>query len=84
MKKIIKLKVDNQNAGKRLDIFVTSKITDLRRTRIKNLILENFVKINDKINCEPSKKINYKDKIIIEIPAPKKTNIVPCIVTKAR
>ena len=77
MKKIIKLFVDDQNSNKRLDIFISSKITDISRTRIKNLILDGFVKVNDKINYEPSKKINLKDNITIEIPPPKKTNIKP-------
>ena len=77
MKKIIKLFVDDQNSNKRLDIFISSKITDISRTRIKNLILDGFVKVNDKINFEPSKKINLKDNINIEIPPPKKTDIKP-------
>ena len=63
MKKIIKLFVDDQNLNKRLDIFISSKITDMSRTRIKNLILDGSVKINNKINYEPSKKINLKDNI---------------------
>ena len=77
MKKIIKLFVDDQNLNKRLDIFISSKITDMSRTRIKNLILDGSVKINNKINYEPSKKINLKDNINIEIPPPKKTDIKP-------
>ena len=77
MKKIIKLSVDDQNSNKRLDIFISSKITDISRTRIKNLILDGFVKINDKIIYEPSKKINLKNDITIEIPPPKKTFIKP-------
>jgi len=77
MKKIIKLFVDDQNSNKRLDIFISSKITDISRTRIKNLILDGFVTVNNKINFEPSKKINLKDIIIIKIPLPKKTTIKP-------
>ena len=77
MKKIIKLFVDDQNSNKRLDIFISFKITDISRTRIKNLILDGFVTVNDKTNFEPSKKINLKDTIIIKIPLPIKTNIKP-------
>ena len=77
MKKIIKLVVDEQYSNKRLDAFISSKITDVSRTRIKNLILEGMVKINNEISCEPSKKINLEDNLIIEIPPPKKTNIKP-------
>ena len=77
MKKIIKLFVDDQNSNKRLDAFISSKITDVSRTRIKNLILEGMVKINNEISYEPSKKINLEDNLIIEFPPPKKTNIKP-------
>ena len=57
MKKTINLIVDSQNSSKRLDAFVSSKIADISRTRVKNLILEGCVKINNKINYEPSKKL---------------------------
>jgi len=77
MKKIIKLVIDKQCSSKRLDVFISSKITDLSRTRIKNLILNGMVKINNQICYEPSKKINLKNNLIIEIPPPKKTNIKP-------
>jgi 23S rRNA pseudouridine1911/1915/1917 synthase len=77
MREVINLVVDKQFSGKRLDVFISSKITDLSRTRIKNLILENMVKINNQICYEPSKKINFKDNLVIEIPPPKETNIKP-------
>lgn len=77
MKKIIKLIVDKQYSSKRLDAFVSSKINEISRTRVKNLILEGLVKINSEISYEPSKKINLKDNLVIEIPPPKKTNITP-------
>ena len=77
MKKNIQLIVDSQNKSKRLDAFISSQIIDISRTRIKSLILDGFVKINDEINFEPSKKINAKDNIAITIPPPKKTDIKP-------
>ena len=77
MKKIIKLIVDKQNSTGRLDTFISSKLIEFSRTRIKNLILDGFVKINDKIYYEPSKKIILNAILTIEIPSPKKTNIKP-------
>lgn len=77
MEKIIKLIVDEHNANKRLDSFISSKITDISRTRIKNLILEGCVKVNNKINKEPSKKTNSNESLIIVIPQPKKTSMNP-------
>ena len=69
--------VDEQCSNKRLDAFISSKIADVSRTRIKNLILNGMVKINNQICYEPSKKISLKNNLIIEIPPPKKTNIKP-------
>jgi 23S rRNA pseudouridine1911/1915/1917 synthase len=77
MRKVINMLVDKQYSGERLDVFISSKIADVSRTRIKNLILEGMVKINNEISCEPSKKIKFKDNLIIKIPPPKKTNIKP-------
>jgi len=50
MKKIIKLIVEEKNLVKRLDNFINLQITDISRTRIKNLILDGFVKINNTEN----------------------------------
>jgi len=71
------LVVDKQCSSKRLDAFISSKIIDVSRTRIKNLILNGMAKINNQICYEPSKKISLKNNLIIEIPPPKKTNIKP-------
>ena len=54
MKKIIKLMVDKQYSSKRLDTFISSKITDVSRTRVKNLILEGMVKITASLKKEPN------------------------------
>ena len=77
MRKVINMLVDKQYSGERLDVFISSKIADVSRTRIKNLILNGMVKINNQICYEPSKKISLKNNLIIEIPPPKKTNIKP-------
>ena len=77
MKKIIKLIVEEKNLVKRLDNFINLQITDISRTRIKNLILDGFVKINNKTNYNPSNKIKINDNIDIQIPDPVKTDIKP-------
>ena len=61
----------------RLDIFLHSKITVLSRTKIKNIISEGYVKINNLIVREPAKKIKDKDSVSIKIPAKKDTIILP-------
>ncbi len=77
MKKIIKLFVEDQNPSKRLDTFISSKVIDFSRTRIKNLILEGNIKVNNKVCYSPAKKINLNDNLLVEIPLPKKAFIKP-------
>ena len=77
MKNIINLIVEQNSDKKRIDMFIFEKCSQLSRTRIKNLILDNKLKINGKINQSPSKKINIGDNISLEIPEPKKTSLKP-------
>ncbi len=77
MKNIINLIVEQNSDKKRIDTFIFEKCSQLSRTRIKNLILDNKLKINGKINQSPSKKINIRDNISLEIPEPKKTSLKP-------
>ena len=77
MKKIIKLIVKQNEINNRVDIFISNKEATLSRTRIKNLILKEKLKINDLIITNPSKKLNIKDKIQLEIPSPEKASLKP-------
>ena len=63
--------------GLRIDALLSSKKKELSRTRIKKLILNKKLKLNSKILDDPAKKVNVGDKIIFEIPEPKKTNLKP-------
>ena len=76
MKNIISLIVKDKDKNLRIDSFLSKK-KELSRTRIKNLILLKNLKINNKIIINPSKKINEGDKIIFEIPDPKKASLKP-------
>jgi len=77
MKNIINLIVEQNSDKKRVDAFIFNNCSLLSRTRIKNLILDNKLKINGKINQLPSKKINIGDNISLEVPEPKKTSLKP-------
>jgi len=77
MKNIIKLIVDESNKEIRIDLFLTNKKKELSRTRVKNLILKENLKINNLVVKDPSKKVFIGDKIIFEIPEPKKTSLKP-------
>ena len=77
MKKIINLIVKSENVGLRTDVFINKKESLLSRTRIKNLILKKKLTFNNQIIINPSKKVSLGDKIILEIPEPKKASLKP-------
>ncbi len=72
MKNIIKLIVKESEINQRVDVFINKQKSSLSRTRVKNLILKEKLKINDLIITNPSKKLNIRDKIQLEIPEPEK------------
>ena len=77
MENIIKLIVNKSDNETRVDLFVKKKKKELSRNRIKNLILNENLKINNIIVKNPSKKVSIGDKIIFEIPEPKKVSLKP-------
>ena len=77
MKNIINLFVSHEENGQRVDHFISKKLKDISRTRVKNLILNKKLRINNKSVNNPSKKIFSNDKIYFEIPEPKKASLKP-------
>ena len=77
MNKIINLIVDENNQNKRVDVFLSKYEKKISRTKIKNLIEKGYLEINNLKVLAPSKKINIKDKIKLEVPELKKLEIKP-------
>lgn len=77
MKNIINLIVKQNSHKKRIDTFIFENCVKLSRTRIKNLILDKRLKINDKINNLPSKKVSEGDVVYLEVPEPKISSLKP-------
>ncbi len=77
MEKKINLTVDKTENELRVDIFIKKREDIISRTRIKNLILDNKLRINNKIITDPSKKVFFSDKIKLVIPQPKKASLKP-------
>jgi 23S rRNA pseudouridine1911/1915/1917 synthase len=75
MKNIINLIVEDSKNGQRVDQFISSVEKNISRTRVKNLILNKKLKINDEIITDPSKRIAINDYIHLEIPEPKKPSL---------
>ena len=77
MEKKINLIVEESIKNVRVDIFISNNENDISRSRIKNLILNKKLKINNKTITDPAKKISGGDHIILTIPEPKKVSLEP-------
>ncbi len=77
MKKKISLIVEEEQKNLRVDVFINKKENDISRTRIKNLILDQKLKINNKIIIDPSKKVSIGDMLELIVPQPKKASLKP-------
>ena len=77
MEKKINLIVNEKNKNLRVDVFINKKENEISRTRIKNLILNNKLRLNNKIIKNPSKKIDVGDVLELTISEPKKSSLKP-------
>ena len=77
MKKKINLVVKKEENNIRVDVFINKREKDFSRTRIKKLILDKKLKINNKIIIDPSRKVSFEDNINFTIPEPKKASLKP-------
>ena len=77
MKKKIKLIVKEEDKNLRVDVFINKKQNELSRSRIKNLILNQKLKLNNVIQINPSKRIAVGDILELIIPEPKKASLKP-------
>ena len=71
MKNVI---VNENDKGKRLDIYIAENFNELSRTMIKKLIESNNVLVNDKSE-KVSYKVQAKDNISIDVPEAKETKL---------
>ena len=77
MKKNINFIVADSENNLRVDVLINKRDQLISRTRIKNLILKEKLKINNEVIKSPSKKVCVGDKLNLEIPYPKKASLKP-------
>ena len=77
MKNIINLIADKTDNNQRVDQFIAERENTLSRTRIKNLIINSKLTVNEKIIIDPSKKIISGDILSLEIPVPRQLSLKP-------
>ena len=77
MEKKINLIVKDEDKNLRVDVFINKKEREISRTRVKKLILNKNLKLNNKTIEDPSKKIVVGDILELIIPQPKKASLKP-------
>ena len=77
MKKNINFIIKESENNLRVDVLINNRELLISRTRIKNLILKDKLKLNGKIIKSPSKKVSAGDKLDLEIPEPKEASLKP-------
>ena len=77
MNKTMKFSVDKRDAGIRIDIYLTKKISKFTRSFLKKIILTKNLKINNIVVSSPSTKIKTKDIIFINILSKDENRLIP-------
>ena len=77
MEKNINFIVEDNENDLRVDVFINKREKLISRTRIKNLILKEKLKLNDQIINSPAKKVLTGDKLSLNIPEPQKASLKP-------
>ena len=69
-KNYITISVTSNDLNKRIDKFLTEKVSSISRNRLQSIISEKKVKINNQIIISSSSKIKSSGIITLEIPEP--------------
>ena len=77
MEKNINFIVEESENNLRVDILINKREALISRTRIKNLILKEKLKLNDEVIKSPSKKVITGDKLSLKIPEPEQASLKP-------
>ena len=77
MEKNINFIVEENENNLRVDVLVNKREELISRTRIKNLILKEKLKLNNEIIKSPSKKVLTGDKLSLNIPEPEEASLKP-------
>ena len=76
-KNYISISVTSNDLNKRIDKFLTEKVSSISRNRLQTIISEKKVKINNQIIISSSSKIKSSGIITLEIPEPIEAQAIP-------
>ena len=77
MKSFVNIKVKNKEKNLRVDVLINKRDEIISRTRVKNLILKEKLKLNNEIIKSPSKKVSIGDVVNLTIPEPEIASLKP-------
>ena len=77
MKKNINFIVQESENNLRVDVLINKREELISRTRVKNLILKEKLKLNNEIIKSPSKKVLTGDELNLNIPEPEEASLKP-------
>ena len=77
MNNTIKFLVEEDDIGKRVDIFLSNNIKFLTRSNLKKLIEQKQLKINDSTIISPATKLKKEDKVFINVISKKNDYVNP-------
>ena len=77
MEKNINFIVKESENDLRVDVLINNREKLISRTRIKNLILKEKLKLNNEIIKSPSKKVLTGDQLTLKIPEPEEASLKP-------
>ena len=77
MKNIINLIVNENETNQRIDTYIANKERNISRSKVKNLIINKNLRLNNVIVDDPSKKVSKNDHIALKIPEIKKETLKP-------
>ena len=77
MEKSINFIVEEEEKNLRVDVLINKRDEIISRTRVKNLILKEKLKLNNEIIKNPSKKVSIGDVVNLTIPEPEIVSLKP-------
>ena len=77
MEKSINFIVEEEEKNLRVDVLINKRDEIISRTRVKNLILKEKLKLNNEIIKSPSKKVSIGDVVNLTIPEPEIASLKP-------
>ncbi len=77
MEKSINFIVEEEEKNLRVDVLINKREEIISRTRVKNLILKEKLKLNNEIIKSPSKKVSIGDVVNLIIPEPEIASLKP-------